>query len=76
MLPTPLGAKQYIYKIMISTVSILALPYPEHFGPTYGAHTLSSWLTILHGYALGIFHFPFSAAFDTICLHESTSLFN
>ncbi len=47
----------------------LALPYPEHLGLAYWAYTLSCRLTILHGYALGVLHFPFSTAFDTIGLH-------
>ena len=48
----------------------LSLAYPEHLRPTYGTHTLGCRLAILHGYALGILHFPFSTTFHTICLHS------
>ncbi len=47
----------------------LTLPDSKHLGPAYGTSPLSRWLAILHGYALGIFHFPFGAAFHTVCLH-------
>lgn len=61
--------------IPIPTVSALALSYPEHLSPTYRADALSCWLSILHGYRLGILHFSLGSAFHTICLHWSTSLF-
>ena len=47
----------------------------EHLSPTCGTYPLSCRPTILHGYCLGILHFPFGTAFHTICLHWSTSLF-
>jgi hypothetical protein len=53
----------------------LALPYPKHLGAACRAHTLSCWLTILHGNALSILHLSFGAALHTICLHRSTSIF-
>ena len=28
-------------------MSALALPYPEHLSPTYGAYALSRWLAII-----------------------------
>jgi len=51
----------------------LALPYPEHLSPTYGAYTLSCRPPILHSYGFGVLHFPFGTAPETICLHRSTS---
>ena len=56
-------------------ISALAFAYPEHLSPTYGTHTLGCWLTVFHGDALGVFHFSFSATFNTIRLHFSTPLF-
>ena len=55
--------------ILISVISALTLPYPEHLGPACGAYTLSRWFTILHGYGLSILHFLFGTAFHTVCLH-------
>jgi len=55
--------------IIIPTISALTLAYSEHLGAAYRAHTLSCRLSILHGYALGIFHLPFGTAFNAICLH-------
>jgi hypothetical protein len=48
---------------------VLAFSYPEHLSSAIGANSLGRWLTILHGNCLSIFHFPFSAAFHTVCLH-------
>ena len=53
----------------------LALTDPKHLGPTCGTYTLSCWFTILHGYGLGVLHFPFGTAFHTVCLHYLTSTF-
>ena len=55
----------------ISRMSVLALAYPEHLSPTCGAHTLGRRLAILHGYCLGILHFLFGTAFNTVSLHWS-----
>jgi len=52
-----------------STCYYLTLSNSEHLGSAYGAHTLSCRLTILHGYGLGVFHFPFGAAFHAVSLH-------
>ena len=57
-----------------SNDSVLTLPYFEHFGATGRAYALSRRLTILHGYALGVLHLPFSATLHTICLHQLTHL--
>jgi hypothetical protein len=54
---------------------VLSLAYPEHLGPAYRADTLGCRLTILHGYSLGVLHFPLGPALHTIGLHLSTSLF-
>ena len=54
----------------IPGISASTLPNPVHFSPTYRAHALSCWLPILHGYRLGVFHFPFGSAFHTVCLHR------
>ena len=48
---------------------VLALSDSEHLSPACGAYPLSCRLTILHGYGLGILHFPFSAALNAIRLH-------
>ena len=58
--------------MMIPTVSVLALPYPKHLGPTYGTNPLSCRLTILHRYGLSILHFPLGTALHTVCLHFMT----
>ena len=50
-------------------VVALTLANSEHLGAAYGASTLGCRLIVLHGYALGIFHFPFGAAFHAVCLH-------
>jgi len=47
----------------------LALPYPEHLSPARGTYTLGRWSPVLHGDALGIFHFPLGPALHTVCLH-------
>ena len=52
---------------------LLGFAYPEHFGPTYGAHTLSCSAAILHGYSLGVPHFPFCMTLNTVRLHWFTS---
>ena len=57
------------------TKAALAFAYPEHLGPACGTDALSRRLPILHGYALGILHFPLGAALHTIGLHLLTSLF-
>jgi len=56
-----------------TTMSALALANPKHLSATCRAHTLSCRLTVLHGYALRVLHFPLGAAFNTIGLHQSTS---
>ena len=48
----------------------------EHLGATVGAHTLGGRLAILHGNGPGVLHFPIGAAFNTLGLHQSTSLFD
>ena len=52
---------------VIATISPLS--YPEHLGSTYRAYTLSRWFAVFHSYGLGVLHFPFGAAFHTVCLH-------
>ena len=42
----------------------------EHLGAAYRACALGRWFAILHGYDLSILHFPLSAAFHTITLHN------
>jgi hypothetical protein len=54
---------------------VSSLSYPEHLSPTYRTHTLGCWLAVLHGYALGIFHFSLGSTFHTVCLHLSNPLF-
>ena len=63
------GNIQLVWNFDIGSIS-LALAYSEHLCPAYGTDTLGCRLTILHGYWLGVFHFPFGAAFDTIGLHS------
>jgi hypothetical protein len=53
----------------------LTLPDPEHLSATCRAHTPSCRSTILHRYSLGIFHFLFSSAFNTVRLHLFCLLF-
>ncbi len=67
--------KEYPALLLIPTTITLTstFPYPEHLSTACGTHPLSCGLTILHGYALGILHFPFGAAFHTVRLHLSTS---
>ena len=61
--------------LLISIRSALTLSYSEHLGSTRWTYTLCRWPSILHGYAFGILHFSFGAAFHTVCLHWLTSLF-
>jgi len=70
-------SKGVLSSLLILTPAISALTFAdsEHLSPTRGAHTLCGWPTILHGYALGILHFLFGAAFHTVRLHLFTSLF-
>ena len=49
--------------------SFSALTDSEHLGAACRADTLGGRFTILHGYGLGIFHFPLGTAFHTIRLH-------
>jgi len=60
---------------VVLTLTVSALAYPEHLGPTCGTDTLSCWLAILHSYRLGVLHFPLGSAFHTICLHLFNLLF-
>ena len=60
---------------VVLTPTVSALPYPEHLSPTCGAYTLSCRLPILHGYRLGVLHFPLGSAFHTICLRHVNLLF-
>jgi len=55
--------------IWITSEYALALSYPEHLCAACGAHTLSRRSAILHGYALGVFHFLLGTAFDAVRLH-------
>ena len=41
----------------------------EHLGAADGTNTLGSRLTIFHGDALGVLHFPLGATLDAIRLH-------
>jgi hypothetical protein len=61
--------------IILLALLVLRLTNPEHLGTAYRAHTLSRRLTILHGYFLGVFHFPLGPTFHAIGLHLFTSLF-
>ena len=38
------------YQLLVSIISALALPYPEHLCPTCGTYTLSCWPLVLHSY--------------------------
>jgi len=60
--------------ILIPVISAVTLSNSKHLSPTYGAHTLSRWPAVLQSYGLGILHFPFGSALETVCLHQSTSL--
>jgi len=46
----------------------------EHLGAACWAHALGRWLAVLHGYAPGIPHLPFGAAFHAVSLHYPTLL--
>jgi len=61
--------------VLLTTMVVLSLPDSEHLGSAHRTYTLSSRPAILHDYASGILHFPFGAAFHTVCLHLFTSLF-
>ena len=50
----------------------LALPYLEHLGTARRAYSLSSRLTILHGYSLGVLHLLLGTALHTIPLHSDS----
>ena len=54
------------------TGSRSTLSYSEHLGAAGWAYALSCRLAILHGYALGVFHFSFGSAFHTIGFHVFT----
>ena len=56
---------------MISVDSALTFSDSKHLSAAYRAYSLSCRLTILHGYRLSIFHFPFGTAFHTVSLHQS-----
>ena len=58
---------------VVLTPTVSALPYPEHLSAACRAYTLSRRLAVLHGYRLGVLHFPFGSAFHTVCLHLSAS---
>ena len=63
----------YVKDAQPSTILIptaLALPYQEHLGAARGTYTLGRWLTVLHGYALGVPHFPFGSTLDAVGLHS------
>jgi len=51
-----------------------ALADAEHLCTAGWADALGGSLAIFHGDAFGILHFLFSAAFDAICLHVSSSI--
>ena len=61
----PLG---FLFSLARCNIS-LAFANPEHFRAAYRANPLSRRPTILHGYGLGILHFPFGMALYTISLH-------
>jgi len=48
---------------------ILTLPDSKHLSPTRGTYPLSRRPAVLHSYGLSVLHFPFGAAFHTVCLH-------
>ena len=50
-------------------MSVLALAYSKHLGPTRWTYALGCRLTIFHGYALGVLHLFLGAAFHTVSLH-------
>ena len=70
--PLLIGIAFRLFGVSHPTVSALALSYPEHLSPAYRADALSRWLSILHGYRLGILHFSLGSTFHTVCLHWST----
>ena len=55
--------------LTLKVIIRLALPDSEHLSSACGTCTLSSWLAVLHGYALGVFHLSLGATFDTVRLH-------
>jgi hypothetical protein len=54
---------------------MLTLAYSEHLCAAGRACALSSRLAVLHSYALRVFHFLFSPALHTVCLHLVYLLF-
>lgn len=59
----------------ISAVFVLAFSDAEHLSATYRAFPLGCRFTIFHGDTLGVLHFPFGAALNTIGLHLVHLLF-
>ena len=51
----------------------LALADPEHLGTTLRADALCRWLSVLHGYGLGVLHLPLGTALHTISFHTISS---
>jgi hypothetical protein len=49
--------------------------YPEHLGSAYRANALGSWLAVLHGNGLSVFHLPLGSAFHAVSLHSVILLF-
>ena len=50
----------------------LCLSNSEHLGSADRTRTLGSRFAVLHGYALGIFHFSLCLVFNAVCLHLIT----
>ena len=54
---------------------LLGFTDPEHLGSTCRADALSGRSSVLHDNRLGTFHFFLGFAFNTIPLHQYTSIF-
>ena len=69
MWPLSVMQRNCIQSYTINQLEQLAFSDPEHFSPTDGTSPLRSRLAILHGYALGVFHFSLGTTLHAICLH-------
>jgi len=54
--------------------NFLALADTEHFCTAAWADALGGGFTVFHSDGFGFLHFLFSAAFNAICLHVSSSI--
>ena len=67
--PSPSNSNGY-------TSKDLALTDSEYLGTTLRADTLGRWLSVLHGYSLGVLHLPLGAALHAVCFHSAPPLFS